>query len=40
MLWYLVEVPQQGTSDVYPQHMLSEEIRKISSGYPVLARTV
>ena len=31
MLWYSLEVPWQGTSNEYPQHVLiSGEIRKIS----------
>ena len=34
---YSLEVPQRGTSNEYPQHMISGEIRKIFCGYPLLS---
>ena len=42
MLWVLIrsaspEVPRQGASNEYPQHIFFREIRKILCGYPLLS---
>ena len=34
MLWVLIRVPWQGTSNGYPQQSFQGEIRKILSGHP------